>query len=164
MVTHSIDHVYTPSMLPSFADPLPPPENVTISSQNTSTQLQWNLPYNTLNNESNVLHVDPHITQYTVYTIDAYTRKIIGSLNKTETSFTLSSNIQDDGLCPMYQVSAWNSGGEGELSEPVQESTPQGKEVTAGHFELIRPCISLQVFLTALTSSPFCHLSQFLTV
>ena len=28
----------------------------------------------------------------------------------------------------MYQVSAWNVGGEGELSEPVLESTPQGKE------------------------------------
>ena len=27
----------------------------------------------------------------------------------------------------MYQVSAWNAGGEGELSEPVQESAPQGK-------------------------------------
>ena len=55
-------------------------------------------------------------------------------MNKTE-SFTLSS--KDDDLCPMYQVSAWNAGGEGKLSEPVQDSTPQGKQVTEGHFFLL---------------------------
>ena len=47
------------------------------------------------------------------------------SVNVTATSFTPTHNIP---LCPMYRVSAWNSGGEGELSEPVQESTPQGKQ------------------------------------
>ena len=82
-----------------------------------------------MNQESDVIHVDPHITQYTVYTTDfQYSRRMIGRVDKTETSFTLS-NIQDDGSCPMYQVSAWNAGGEGELSEPVQESSPQGKHV-----------------------------------
>ena len=109
---------------------LPSPNNVTLNSQNSSakTELQWKPPYYTMNNESDVIHVDPHITQYTVYTIDTYTRMIIGRMNKTETSFTLRNNISDNGPCPMYQVSAWNAAGEGELSEPVQESTPQGKQ------------------------------------
>ena len=81
-----------------------------------------------MNQESDVIHVDPRITQYTVYIIDAYTRRMIGNaLNTTETSFILRDNASDDSLCPMYQVSAWNAGGEGELSEPVQDSTPQGK-------------------------------------
>ena len=45
-----------------------------------------------------------------------------------ETSIILFSySIQDDGSCPMYRVSSWNVGGEGELSEPVQGSRPQGK-------------------------------------
>ena len=80
-----------------------------------------------MNNDSDIISVDPHITQYTVYIIDNYTGNIIVKENVTETQF--SPNIQqDDGLCPMYQVSAWNAGGEGELSEPVQESTPQGKQ------------------------------------
>ena len=81
-----------------------------------------------MNQESDVIHVDPHITHYTVYTIDVqHTRRMIGRVDKTETSFTLS-NIRNDGLCPMYQVSAWNAGGEGDLSEPVEESTPQGEQ------------------------------------
>ena len=80
-----------------------------------------------MNNESDIIHVDPHITQYTVYITDNYTRNIIAEVNVTETRFT--SNIQKDNcLCPMYRVSAWNAGGEGELSEPVQDSTPQGKQ------------------------------------
>ena len=70
--------------------------------------------------------MDPHITQYTVYITDNYTGNIIVKVNVTETHFT--SNNQGNVLCPMYQVSAWNAGGEGELSEPVQESTPQGKQ------------------------------------
>ena len=77
-----------------------------------------------MNNESDVIHVDPHITHYTVYISDAYNRSHNCSVNTTNTSFTPTHNIP---LCPMYQVSAWNSGGEGELSEPVQQSTPQGK-------------------------------------
>ena len=72
------------------------------------------------------ISVDPHITQYTVYITDNYTGNIIVKENVTETQFTF--NNQSNVLCPMYRVSAWNSGGEGELSEPVQESTPQGKQ------------------------------------
>ena len=117
-----------------FAGSLPPPEDVTLSSQNSSTQLQWKPPYYTLNLESNVTHamnksdirVDPHITHYTVYITDYYTGDVV-KVNVIETRFT--PNIQqDDGLCPLYQVSAWNAGGEGELSEPVWDSTPQGKQ------------------------------------
>ena len=110
----------------SFAGPLPSPENVTLSSQNSSTQLQWKPPYYMMNQESDVIHVDPHITQYTVYITDACTRRMNDSMNVTETSFLFSSKTKNDVLCPMYQVSAWNAGGEGELSDPVQESTPQG--------------------------------------
>ena len=113
-------------MIFSFAGLLPPPENVTVSSQNFSTQLQWNPPYTMMNNESDVIHVDPHITQYTVYIFDASNGSMIRSVNITETSFTPTHNIP---LCPMYQVSAWNAGGEGNRSEPVQDSTPQGKSI-----------------------------------
>ena len=79
-----------------------------------------------MNNESDTIHVDSHITQYTVYITDIYTRNIIVKKNVTETQYT---NIQqNDVLCPMYQVSAWNSGGEGELSKPAQDGTPRGKQ------------------------------------
>ena len=61
--------------------------------------------------------VDPHITQYTVYITDNYTGDVVKE-NVTETQYTF--NIHDDGLCPMLQVSAWNAGGEGEWSDPVQ--------------------------------------------
>ena len=81
-----------------------------------------------LNQESAVIHVNPYITHYTVYTIDASNGSTIDRVNVTETSFTPTNNIPM--LCPMYQVSAWNAGGEGELSDPVQESTPQGVENT----------------------------------
>ena len=64
------------------------------------------------------ISVDPRITQYTVYITDNYTGNIIVEENVTETQFT--SINQGNVLCPMYQVSAWNAGGEGELSEPVQ--------------------------------------------
>ena len=74
-----------------------------------------------MNQESDIIHVDPHIIHYTVYIFDAYNR----SVNTTETSFTLTHNVP---LCPTYQVSAWNAGGNGELSEPVQDGTPQGKQ------------------------------------
>ena len=75
-----------------------------------------------MNND--VIHVYPHIIQYTVYSTDIYTGNIIVVENVTGTQFTY--NTQGDDLCPMYQISAWNAGGEGEKSEPVQESTPQG--------------------------------------
>ena len=78
-----------------------------------------------MNNDT--IRVDPHIIHYTVYITDNYTGNIIVKENVTETQFT--SNIQQDNdLCPVYQVSAWNAGGEGKLSEPVQESTPRGKQ------------------------------------
>ena len=75
-----------------------------------------------MNND--VIHVYPHITQYTVYITDIYTGNIIVKENVTETQFTY--NTRGDDSCPMYQISAWNVDGEGEKSEPVQESTPQG--------------------------------------
>ena len=71
--------------------------------------------------------MDPHITHYTVYIADNYTGNIIVKENVTETQLTF--NTQDNDPCPMYQVSAWNAGGEGELSEPVQESIPRGNLV-----------------------------------
>lgn len=113
----------------SLTGALPSPENVALSSQRFSVrQLQWKPPYYTMNQGSDIIDIDPHITQYTVYTVDAYTRKMIGNeLNRTETNFTIRNNISYHDLCPMYQVSAWNAGGEGELSEPVYESAPQGK-------------------------------------
>ena len=74
-----------------------------------------------MNQESDIIHVDPHITHYTVYIFDAYNR----SVNTTETSFTLTHDVP---LCPTYQITAWNAGGNGELSEPVQDGTPQGKQ------------------------------------
>ena len=113
-------------MFHSFAGPLPPPENVTISSHNSHTQLQWKPPYSTMNSESDVIHVDPHITQYTVYIFDSSNGSMIHTVNTTKTSFTRTHNIPP---CPMYQVSAWNAGGKGNLSEPVQENTPQGKQL-----------------------------------
>ena len=68
---------------------------------------------------SDNIHVDPHITQYTVYISDNYTGNSIFNVNVTETQFTFNASEND--LCPMYQVSAWNAGGEGELSETLQE-------------------------------------------
>ena len=78
-----------------------------------------------MNNESDIIHVDPHITQYTVYIFDGYNRSMIRSVNTTMTSFTPANSLP---LCPMYQVSAWNTGGEGNKSDPVWDSTPQGKQ------------------------------------
>ena len=72
------------------------------------------------------ISVDPHITQYTVYITDSYNTGDVVKANVTETQFTF--NNQGNVLCPVYRVSAWNAGGEGQLSEPVQESTPQGKQ------------------------------------
>ena len=134
-------------MIHCFAGPLPPPENVTLSSQNSSTQLQWKPPYYTLNEESDVIHVDPHITQYTVYIFDAYNRSVIRSVNTTETSFTPANSLP---LCPMYKVSAWNAGGEGELSEPMQDNIPQGKQAK-DFLRTFTPPSSL--FCTSSTSS-----------
>ena len=114
-------------MIYSFSGPLPPPEHVTLNSQSSSPKLQWKPPYYALNKELNdSMHVDPHITQYTVNITDNYTGNIIVKKNVTGTQYIY--NIQQDGLCPMYQISAWNAGGEGKLSEPVWDSTPQGEQ------------------------------------
>ena len=101
----------------SLTGHLPTPKNVHINS----SALRWKPPYSSLNNDT--MHVDPHITHYTVYIFDNYTGDVVKK-SVRETQYTF--NIQDDGLCPMYQVSAWNAGGEGELSDPVQDSTSQG--------------------------------------
>ena len=77
-----------------------------------------------MNND--VIHMDPHITQYTVYITNNYTgNNAIVVKNVTETRFTFDAS--QDCSCPMYQVSAWNVGGEGELSEPVQRCIPHSK-------------------------------------
>ena len=83
----------------SLTGPLPSPENVAALKD---FQLdKWQPPYYTMNQGSDIIDVDPHITQYTVYTVDAYTRKMIGNeLNTTETNITLRNNISDHGLCP----------------------------------------------------------------
>jgi len=63
------------------------------------------------------VHVDPYITQYTVYIIDNCTGRFVDKVNVTETSFR--ANISDDNSCPVYRVTAWNSGGEGDMSVPL---------------------------------------------
>ena len=114
------------SIFRSHPGPLPSPENVSINKHLNSSIIEWKPPYSARNNESDIIHVDPHITQYTVYITDNYTGSIVVKENVTETRFTFS--IQDDDLCLMYRVSAWNAGGEGEPSEPVHDSTPRGKQ------------------------------------
>ena len=92
------------------------PGNLHINdSVNSTSIIEWTPPYSAMNNDT--IHVDPHITHYTVYITDNYTGDVV-KVNVTDTRFT--SNNQGNIHCPMYQVSAWNAGGEGELSEPVQ--------------------------------------------
>ena len=128
---------------------LPSPENVHING-NSST-IEWDPPYSSVNNKSDVTHVDPHITHYTVYITDNYTGDVV-KVNVTDTRFTFSTS--DDCPCPIYQVSAWNTGGEGKLSEPVQESSPQGKQKVSELIRLCRPAGLCNY------CSPFCHLSH----
>ena len=106
-------------------DRLPSPESIYINEVANYSIIEWKPPYFSLNNKSDVIHVDPHITHYTVYITDIYTNNIIEQINVTETRFNF--NTSDLDICLMYQISAWNAGGEGELSEPVQESTPRGE-------------------------------------
>ena len=106
-------------------DHLSSPENVHINESVSSSTIEWSPPYSSVNSDN--IRVDPHITQYSVYITDMYTGNSIVKTNLTETQYTIRINHDDD-LCPMYQISAWNSGGEGELSEPVQKSTPQGSQ------------------------------------
>jgi len=94
---------------------LPSPENIHINQSMNST-IEWNPPYYSMNSDN--IHVDPHITQYTVYITDNHTGNII-TKNVTETQFTF--NISDD-LCPTYHVSAWNTGGESNKSICIHHS------------------------------------------
>ena len=93
-----------------------------IDESVNSATIHWKPPYSAMNNDT--ICVNPHITHYTVYITDNYTGNTVTE-NVTETHFTF--NTLNDGSCPIYQVSAWNAGGEGELSEPVWDSMPQGK-------------------------------------
>jgi len=69
--------------------------------------------------------VVPHITQYTVYIIDNCTGNFINKVNVTETSFR--RNISDDHSHSMYHVTAWNSGGESDMSALLPGYLPYSK-------------------------------------
>ena len=103
--------------------PLSPPENVQINESVISSTIEWNPPYSSLN--SNTVHVNSHIIQYTVYITDVYTGNTIVKENVTETQYTF--NVSNDGSCPMYQISAWNAGGESNRSETLQGYSPHSK-------------------------------------
>ena len=60
--------------------------------------------------------MDPHITQYTVYIVDNYTGNYLDEVNITETTISFRRKTTDDYSCPMYGVTAWNAGGEGDMS------------------------------------------------
>ena len=102
------------------------------------------------------VRVDPHITHYTVYITDSYTGDVV-KVNVTDSQFTF--NNQGNVLCPMYQVSAWNVGGEGQLSEPVQDGTPRGKQakdildLTTSFYSFCR-YMQAKNFLTGLLALP----------
>ena len=113
-----------PSILSSTGH-LPSPESIYINEVANYSIIEWKPPYFSLNNQSDVIHVNPHITQYTVYIIDVYTNNIIEEINVTKTQFKFDTSNLD--LCLMYKVSAWNARGEGELSKPVHSRIPQGK-------------------------------------
>ena len=117
----------TTSKTLTFTGRLPKPENVHIKEHFNSSTIEWNPPYSAMNNESDTIHVYPHITHYTVYITDNYTGDVV-KVNVRETQYTPNIQQHNNSLCPMYQVSAWNAAGEGELSSPVWDSTPQGKQ------------------------------------
>ena len=100
-----------------FTGHLPPPEDIHIDESNNFLVIEWNPPYSAINTNSSVIHVDPHITQYTVYIVDNYTGNYMEKVNVTEMSFR--RNIPNDNSCPVYRVTAWNSGGEGDMSVPL---------------------------------------------
>ena len=109
-----------------FTGFLPSPENVHVKELfNSLTIIEWNPPYSALNNESDVLHVDPHITQYTVHVIDNYTGSSIHEVNVTDTHYPIRSDPSDGDSCPVYRITAWNAGGEGRMTVPVH--LPQSK-------------------------------------
>ena len=100
----------TTSKTLTFAGPLPSPEYVHIKEHFNSSTIEWKPPYSAMNNDSDSIHVDPHITHYTVYITDNHRDGDVVKVNVTETQFT--PNIQQvDDMCPTYQISAWNAGG-----------------------------------------------------
>ena len=104
----------------SFTGHLPSPENIRINETDDFSYIEWNPPYSTFNAESTFIHVDPYITHYTIYIIDSYTGNYMDKINVTETSFTKITT--DEQVCPIYCVTAWNSGGEGDMSVPLPHS------------------------------------------
>ena len=76
-----------------------------------------------MNND--IMRVEPHITNYTVYITDNYTGNSILEKNVTEARFTFI--IPDGVICPTYQVSCWNAGGQGNTSELMQGCVPRSK-------------------------------------
>jgi len=74
-----------------------------------------------MNNKSDVVHVNPHITQYTVYISSSTGRNI--TRNVTEAQYIFSLTTEND-FCSTFafSISAWSAVGEGEMSEPVQRS------------------------------------------
>ena len=120
----------------SFTGCLPYPGNIHINEENHNLLIEWNPPYSANNTKSSVMHVDPHITQYTVYIVDNYTGNCTDKVNVTGTSFR--RNISDDNSsCPMYCVTAWNSGGEGDMSVPLPGYLPRSKLTLCIHFESV---------------------------
>jgi len=96
--------------------PLPSPENIRINEWDHYLLINWDPPYSEINTDSSIIHVDPHITQYTVYIVDNYTGSYLDEMNITETSISFRRKATDDHSCPMYGVTAWNAGGEGDMS------------------------------------------------
>ena len=105
----------------SHAGRLPPPDNVRING----SILEWDPPYSVRNNESDILQVDPLVTQYTVNVIDNCTGNIIHEVNVTDRHHTIRSDPSDGDSCLVYGITPWNSGGEGRMSVPVY--LPQSK-------------------------------------
>jgi len=121
-------------MIWSFTGPLPSPENIHINESNSSLVIEWNPPYSVINSESSVVHLDPNVTHYTVYIVDNYTGNYMDKVNVTETSFT--RNIPNHHSCPVYRVTAWNSGGEGDMSVPLPGNLPRSKLTSCNHLFL----------------------------
>jgi len=119
--------MYSTSTIWSFTGRLPSPENVHINESNSFVVIEWNPPYTSNNTESRVVHIEPHITHYTVYIVDNFTGNYMEKVNVTETSFR--RNTPNDNSCPVYHVTAWNSGGEGDRSAPL----PGGKLPLLGY-------------------------------
>ena len=91
-------------------------------------ELQWSPPFSSANTESDSIsvHVDPHVTKYTVYITDTTTLTAVGH-NAIETHYTFM-NTDHHYPCNSYQfcASASNAAGEGEESRRVEGYFLQG--------------------------------------